>query len=377
MVSALIGLAMAQLESPRLITRLENGATLLVERMPSAKSVSVHLWVGPRGVRETVSTHGHRHLLEHLVTKGLDGPLESQGVLLLARTYRDAMQFELTGPPANLETILGAVDKIVAGREYTLDELEAEVKIMRHELALEGAASVLNRATWRGAFGDDGLDPLGDLEAMAKATPDVLAALHRRLFAPSNVVLVIVGPVEVVPTTKRAKERMEEWQGEPTPLMARKPGKPERVESDAALGEVRGALIENFSDVGATLAAAYAIAARNESAYVVYTPSVGAGLVLLGRTGRNNALGQAIDAMTEGEEAFLLPIGRAMARNFVDRLLETPSGAGYLRGFLLVLGLPSPDELRRAAVTVDWPSFRAAVARFRRERAAVAVGVGR
>lgn len=369
-----------QVESPRLRTLLPNGSVLLAERMPEAKYLSVQLFAGVRGVEETPANHGWRHLLEHLILKGKDGTLddrmERQGVFFVGRTYRDAMQIEFWGKPTTLTPMLAAVTELLQPLKTTPEAIAREVGIMGSELANQADASWLAREAWTTAFGDQGMDPLGDPAAMAKATPEELEELRKLHFAPSNLVLIISGPIDVDKVTSVARALLDDLDG-PSPFKTKsRTGKPGRGQTDEAFGEVRGALVDGLEEGAGALCAAYAISSRLENAYVTYTPTTGQGLAIVGRMDANNTIGQYVDGLTEGEEAALMPIGKLLAERWLTGRMSTPSGSGYLRGLLLAQKSSArPEDLQEAVRKLDWPGFKAAMARFKKDRAVIAVGV--
>lgn len=372
--------AVPQDESPRRRLILENGAIVLAERLPESKALSVQLFAGVRGVSESRETHGWRHLLEHLVLKGADGKLddrmESQGVFFTGRTYRDAIQVEFTGPTDTLEAILDAVGEILKPLQATPESVAREAAIMRHELTGIADSAKLSRTAWQAAFGDAGIDPLGDADAIAKATPEGLEQLRQRHFAPHNLVLVVSGPIEPEKTAALLRKRLEALEGPEDGARPVRSGQPGRLEADDCFGEVRGALVKSLGDAGAVLCAAYGIAARLDGAYVTYTPTDDAGLVIVGRTDANNTVGEFIDGLEEGEQAAIFPIGKLLAERWLVGQLATPAGAAYLRGYLQVQNAAlRPEALLEAIRKTGWPEFKTALARFQKANAVIAVGV--
>lgn len=372
--------AVPQDESPRRRLILENGAIVLAERLPDAKSLSVQLFAGVRGVSETRETHGWRHLLEHLVLKGADGKLddrmESQGVFFTGRTYRDAIQVEFTGRSDKLEPILNAIAEILQPLHTTPESIAREAAIMRHELAGVSDSARLSRTAWQAGFGDGGIDPLGDAQAIAKATPEALEQLRQRHFAPGNLVLVVSGAIEPEKTATLLRKRLETLEGPEDGARPERVGQPGRLEADDCFGEVRGGLVKNLRDAGAVLCAAYGVAARLDGAYVTYTPTDEAGLVIVGRTDANNTVGEFIDRLDEGEQAAIFPIGKLLAERWLAGQLATPAGSAFLRGYLQVQNAAlRPEDLVDAVRKTGWPEFKVALARFQRANAVIAVGV--
>lgn len=367
-------------DSPRLRTLLANGSSTLVETMPEARTLSVQLFAGVRGVPETRATHGWRHVLEHLILRGKDGKLderlEGQGVFFTGRTYRDAMQIEFTAKPDKLNLILEAIDEILAAPIPKSEEIAKEIGIMRQEEAFQGDFARLSRTAWQAAFEDAGLDPFGDLETMAKATPEHLSELKSKHFAPPNLSLVVCGNVDKVKTTAVLRAFLEDREGPEVVANPPRKGEPGRREAEDAFGEVRAALVNGVEQAGPTLCAAFAIAARLENAGVTYTPTTGRGLVLVSRTDANNTIGVSIDELTEADEAALFPIARLMAERWLSSQLATPAGCAYFRGMLMAQsGSARPEDLRDAIRLTSWSAFREGIGRFRRDKGVTAVGI--
>lgn len=372
----------AQEEPPRLRTLLPNGSILLVENLPRAKSVSVQLFASDRRLPDTPDNHGFRHLLEHLCLKGpkhdLDLQMERQGMFFLGRTLRDAMQIEFTCSPKQIPVALDGLKQALQPISVTQQEITKEVGIMKQELALETDTQRLARAAWTEAYGDQGLDPFGELATMEKATPQALADYQTQLFAPNNLVLVISGPLDIEAVTKIGKGFLEDFSGRASGTVAGRPdGVPGRADLNDAFGEARGARVPGWQSARTawTLAAAFGVASQVASPFVIYTPSAGNGLVVLGQTDDNSGIGMKIDSMEQGDVAALFPIGKLLARRWLLRQLEEPSSSAFIRGLLLCDG-PSnrPEQMLANIDSMTWQDFLRGFVGFRQDAADVAVG---
>lgn len=383
LVLTLLGPLVAQ-DSPRLRTLLPNGSAILVEQFPKSKVLSVQVFAGTRGCAETPATHGHRHLLEHLVLKGtkgdLDQRLEAEGIFFTGRTHRDALQFEFTGRAEQLSTLLDGVKEILDPSGWTQAAIDRERAIMAEEFALVPDHQRLSRTAWTAAFGDAGLDPFGTASSLTSATPASLLQLHRVAFHPKQVVVVVAGDVDLKFTTAKVRALLEPRETpEELPEPVTRTGERGRRESDDCYGEVRGALVEGFGiDTAGTLAAAYGVAAWVDASYVTYTPSLTQSLILVGRADANNALGSVVDNLTEAEMAFLFPIGKLLATSWLRDQLASPASAASLRGLLMTQARNiRPEDLQDSLDQVGWTAFRDGMTRLQRERAVIAVGTSR
>jgi len=375
---ATFALLSAQDQPPRLRTILDNGSIILVEPMPQEPVISVQLFASAKYVPETTSTHGFRHLVEHLVAVGegtLDRKLETQACFLQAETLRDAMQIELTVGPNQLQLALDTLSGLLKKPTFTQDEIDKELRVMRDELAMEDDSLMLASAAWHAAYGDAGLDPLGTFDSMYRATPEKLSDVYDRQFAGDGLVIAIAGPVDIDKATAMASALLTPLARSHFPLP--KPdriGKPGRAQA-AGFGECRGAIVPGFDSpqTASALAAALAIGSEVPGCFVIYTPTVQNGLVLVGRTDSTNGLGMYIDGLASGAE--LYGRAKALAREWVLRQLATASGVAYLRGLLLSQGPANRPELMIDQINAMTPKeFENGLTAFTTEHAVIAVG---
>lgn len=364
-------------QPPRLRTLLDNGAVVLVEPVPSA-TISVQLFASSKYAPETAASHGYRHLLEHLIARGdgtLDRRLESQGCFLIARTLRDAMQIEVTVGPNQLNVALDALREVLRKPTITQEGIDHELRVMRDELAMQDDAALLASSAWETAYGEGGLDPLGTFDSMYRATPEKLSDVFERQFAGDGLALVVTGPVDLDATTKIASALIAtRAKGRAATAPPERVGKPGRGFAPA-IGEARGAIVPslNTPKTAAALAAALAIAVQVPSCFVTYTPSIRPGIVTLGRTDYGDDLGSFIEAYKP--DASEMARGKALARAWVLRQLETPSGSGFLRGLLLCQDPGSrPEQLLKQIDDLSLAEFQIGASLFSPGRAAIAVG---
>jgi hypothetical protein len=379
-----LNLLVAQ-EPPRLRTDLPNGATVLAETFSGSKLMSVQLFASSRGVADTPQTHGYRHLLEHMIVKGVKGDLdmrlESKGVFLRAETYRDFMHVAIMGRAEQMDLALDAVKQILQPPHWTKEQLAKEAHVISEELALLPDSILFSNAMWRQAFGDAGVDPMGDSETIAGVTPERLEALHKAHFATPNLLLVVTGPLGVDEATRKAKAVLERLPpstaAEPPPALEGKPG---RVEVAGAFGEARGAIVHGVgSDETAwVLAAAFAISTLVDGATLTYTPSARGGLIIVGQTAENGGLGVKIDALTDGERVAYFESSKNVAHWWIAAQLSSPAAGGLLRGELMVQSRSKkPERLLEAIDAMTQEEFLRGFKAFDKDAAVIGVGVKR
>lgn len=375
---ALLALAPAQDQPPRLRTVLDNNSIVLVEPMPQEKVICVDLFASAKYVPETEATHGYRHLLEHLIARGdgsLDRKLESQACFLEASTMRDAMQIQIRVGPTQLQLALDTLAGVLKKPEITQDRIDKEMRVMRDELAMEDDPLLLSSAAWAAAYGEAGLDPLGTFDSMYRATPEKLLDTYNRQFAGDGLVISIAGPVDMDKATNMAKALLGPFpKSHFPPSTLVRTGKAGRTDA-SGFGECRGAMVPAFNtpQAAAALAAALGIASELPHCFVTYTPTSNAGLVLVGRTESNSGVGLYIDGLGSGGGVFQR--GKRMAREWVLGQLRTARGVAYLRGLLLTQGLAARPEMMLDQIDALTPKqFDDGINAFRTEHAVIAVG---
>jgi len=282
-------------QPPRLRTVLDNGAAVIVEKIPGAKTLSVQFFASSRGTEETPISNGLRHLLEHLVAKGpkgdLDDRLETAGGFLQAETQRETMQFKLTLPAGQLALGLSSVAQLMQMPVVTPEMIQHEAKIIGQEEALREDTGKLSIAAWTQAFGDKGLDVMGNLDVIQNATPTMLEKIHRTQFSGPNLAIVVVGDVDLDSATKACSEILAKAPKsnapKPTPI---KPLGGETTSS--AQGEALALPVLGWRSpqTAARVAAAFALASEADNCFMIYTPTAGPGLVIVGRTSPNTGL---------------------------------------------------------------------------------------
>ncbi|MFQ3586619.1 MAG: insulinase family protein [Fimbriimonadaceae bacterium] len=358
---------------------LQNGAQVIVQRFPESREISVQIWVNSVDAAETPETHGRRHLLEHLLARGPEGydrQIESLGLFTTAETTRDTMQFEVRGPADRLAAAVQALRPIVTPPRPTAEDIAREIEIMREESALRPRSRLLSERLWRAAFGDAGLDPFGNLDQMASATPETLSELHRTLFVGGNLLVTVAGPMSIDEGRRLGASLVEH-------LPRREPGRRgtrrEFPEGDAswqvqeARGAARGIAVGPFTQPSTAhaLAAAFAVASEVPAPFVIHTPSRQPGLVIVGSVDAPDDFARFFAAGSAASRSVLFETGRALAREWANRWRTSPSGANTLRGRLAVQGAGPGLEIflhNLDAMTAD--EFEAAMDRFYAARTA-------
>lgn len=365
-------------KAPRLKSTLPNGAMALVQQVSSAKQVTASLILLIADAPESPETHGRRHLLEHLLAKGksldLDKRLEAKGAFLTASTTRDAMTITIQAAPDDLPLALTGLQEMLQSPKFTKEQIASESKILAQELALTEPEAAMSAQAWAIAFGNEGSDALGSLDAMAATTPEELLAVYHQTFQAGRLMVVISGPIDVDQAMASAKAivaTLPAGGGAPSDGV-RKSGKSGEGSSDKGFGETRGALEGGLNDpqILGTLAAGMALASTHPDWKLVFTPSIVPGLVLL-RSSIKGEMSGAIDLITDEELYRHWEIGKSL----LPFWLQSLESDGLLRGLLLRQQANlTPEKLLDQARALDFETFKKGMDAFRRGKAVMVVG---
>lgn len=187
-------------ERPRIRETLPNGARILTQRDGEATSFAFALFCDVRGLADTPETHGHRHLLEHLMAPGVDGQndkrLEAVGATLTASTTRDGMMIVVEGPVGKEAEAIQALRSVVAKTEFDQSDVDREVGILAEEAAVRPAWSAVDDAGWSHAFGGFGRSTAGDPDVLSSVTVEDLKISQAKLLDPRAVSMAYFGPMD-------------------------------------------------------------------------------------------------------------------------------------------------------------------------------------
>jgi predicted Zn-dependent peptidase len=189
-------------------TRLGNGLTVLTERMPGLRSVTVGIWVRRGSRHETPELNGICHFIEHAVFKGtqrrtaLELAIESDrlGGHLDAFTSHEMTGFTMKVADTGLLQAFDLLSDMLAAPRFEAQDLEREQKVIIEEMKMvedtpdEFLGEIFNAAYFPG-------HPLGrpiegTAETVSSFDHNRTASFHGREFRPRNLVIAAAGNIE-------------------------------------------------------------------------------------------------------------------------------------------------------------------------------------
>ncbi|HEX8564187.1 MAG TPA: pitrilysin family protein [Pyrinomonadaceae bacterium] len=189
-------------------TRLENGLTILTEKMPGVRSATIGFWVKSGSRHEPEHLNGICHFIEHSVFKGtakrsaLDIAVESDK---LGGNFDAFTSHEITGFTMKIvdKCVPQAFDLLadmLANPRFDEKELKREQKVIIEEMKMvedtpeEYLGELFNRAFFPAH--PLGLPIEGTRETVKTFGHRTTAEFHAAVFAPSNIVIAAAGNLE-------------------------------------------------------------------------------------------------------------------------------------------------------------------------------------
>lgn len=199
---------------------LDNGMRVVVSPSPGSGVVAVNLWYDVGSRHEDPRRQGFAHLFEHLMFQGSRhvapgdhfALLQAQGAALNATTSFDRTNYFEAVHAGALDLALWLeADRMAYLRDViTQENFDNQVDVVGQERAQRmddvpyGTAFELALPLVFDADHPYGHLPIGDLDHLAAAGLDEVAAFHDRFYMPANAVLTIVGDVGADDALRRA-----------------------------------------------------------------------------------------------------------------------------------------------------------------------------
>src|SRR6476661_9226231 len=211
---------------------LPNGMRLIIQEHRAAATVAIHLWTGVGGRDEAVGERGFSHFAEHMMFKGtatrprgfVETEVESVGGRTNAGTSNDYTFYYLLLPASRTVPGIRLIADMVLDSIFDPGELAREREVVFEEVRLneDNPRSSLGRQLYTLLYQGHpyGRPVLGDAADLRSATQESLRAYWARYYVPTNMTLVVVGPVD--PAQVRAAA-IEAFGSRPAVTSARPP----------------------------------------------------------------------------------------------------------------------------------------------------------
>ncbi|MFS8118040.1 MAG: M16 family metallopeptidase [Microcoleus sp.] len=196
------------LEFPANVWKLNNGLTVIHQRMPATPVVALDVWVRAGATKEPDSWSGMAHFLEHMIFKGTDAiapgefdqVIENRGGVANAATSHDYAHFFVNAAAEYLAETAQPLAELLLRASIPDAEFDRE-----RDVVLEEIRQAQDDPDWLGfqAMMETVYQQhpyrrsvLGTEELLMSRTPHEMRCFHRSHYQPENMTVVIVGGIE-------------------------------------------------------------------------------------------------------------------------------------------------------------------------------------
>lgn len=184
---------------------LDNGLTVLTEKLPHVRSVSLGIWIKSGSRHESSEQNGISHFLEHLLFKGtrsrtaqqIAKDIDSIGGQLDAFTSREYVGFYAKILDEHLGTAFDLLSEIVLHPRFPADEIERERNVICEEINMTEDApaelvhDMFTESFWKGH--PLGRPISGTKKIVRSLSRKDIANYFRRIYSPPNMVVAAAG----------------------------------------------------------------------------------------------------------------------------------------------------------------------------------------
>lgn len=189
-------------------TTLPNGLTIVTERMPHVRSVSIGTWIASGSRLERGAERGIAHFLEHMLFKGtttrsaedIARVVDSVGGHLDAFTSKELVSYNTKVLDEHLPIAWDILSDLILNPIFDAPELEKEKGVIIEELKMELdnpeylVHELFTKHIWKG----HGLAQpiIGVKPTILAFNRDMLIDYHQRIYTPANIVVTAAGNLE-------------------------------------------------------------------------------------------------------------------------------------------------------------------------------------
>jgi predicted Zn-dependent peptidase len=187
------------------LTELDSGERVISERVQSVRSVAIGFWIDVGSRDERSDRAGVSHFLEHLLFKGsrrfdaqaIAETFDAMGAELNAATSRENTVVYARVPDDHLGTALDVMTDMVVAPAFA--EVDQEREVVLEEIAMyeDTPQELVHDLFSEAVFGGHALGRpvIGTAEVISNVSRRALAAYHRAMYVPGNVVVSAAGNV--------------------------------------------------------------------------------------------------------------------------------------------------------------------------------------
>ncbi|MEI8377217.1 MAG: pitrilysin family protein [bacterium] len=190
------------------VFKLDNGQTVVIQRVPESKLVCIDTWIKTGSINENDKNSGVAHFLEHLFFKGskkyrqgeFEKILDGKGAIYNAATSKDFTHFYITIKKEDLPLALNLQSDMLLNPAIPQNEIDKERKVVLEEIARskDSPNNIVFQNMNSLLFKKHPYkrDVIGTEDIIKNITRKEIFEFYDKWYTPSNMVTVIVGNID-------------------------------------------------------------------------------------------------------------------------------------------------------------------------------------
>ncbi|HOV15553.1 MAG TPA: pitrilysin family protein, partial [Spirochaetota bacterium] len=195
--------------------KLNNGVTILLERLPYFKSVTLGFFLKKGSRDENDNERGYAHFCEHMLFKGttkhkkdaIAEIFDEMGGYINAYTTNELVVVYNKVPYFNLESTIDLIYQIYSDSLFDTEEVELERDVILNEInsTLEDPQDKVSEDFMSNLFPNQGLGHpiIGSTNSINESTRDGLYNFYNKMFTGEDLIIAISGNIDIDAVTKQ------------------------------------------------------------------------------------------------------------------------------------------------------------------------------
>lgn len=202
---------------------LENGITVVMEKIPYVKSVSIGFWIEAGSRYETVKNNGVSHFIEHMLFKGskkrnakeIAESIDSIGGQLNAFTGKECTCYYAKVLDNHLPIAIDVLGDMILNPKFQEEEIEKEKTVVMEEINMyeDSPEEIAHDLLAEALFNRHSLSYpiLGKENTLKSFNKSIIMDYYNRFYVPDNIVVSIAGNFDIDTTLDLLTSYFKDW----------------------------------------------------------------------------------------------------------------------------------------------------------------------
>lgn len=205
------------------IKKLKNGVTVVMEKLPFLRSISLGIFVGNGSRNENETTNGISHFIEHMLFKGTEKrsakdiaeEMDAIGGQINAYTTKEYTCYYTRTLDTHFDTAIDIISDMYFNSKFDNKEIEKECKVIVEEINMyeddpeDLVYDMMQYNVWK--QNSLGFPILGTEKTISKFNHETFIKYKEKNYRPDNTVISVAGNFDENYVMEKIKNYFEDW----------------------------------------------------------------------------------------------------------------------------------------------------------------------